>query len=191
MKARIIAGLDPAGTLAANAGRIVLVRVDELRSLAPPALVPAAATAQHDLRIAAKRLRYVLETTGFCFGAPAEAACEEARRLQDVLGEIHDADLMLPRIAAHLAALQEDDAAAVRAHAGGDPDLDPEIAARAPHRTSYRGLNVLEVYLRARRALLHDRFAERWRRSEVGGVWSGLVDVASGPIDAATGDGGV
>ena len=49
------------------------------------------------MRIAAKRLRYVLEITGPCFGPEAKAARDAAKRLQGVLGEIHDCDVMLPR----------------------------------------------------------------------------------------------
>jgi len=178
VKARAVSGLDPAGPLAANAARIVPVRIDELRSLAAGALEPDAAGTQHDMRIAAKRLRYVLEATGACFGEPAEAARVRARELQDVLGEIHDCDVLLPRVARHRRALRTIDAEAVRARAGDDPDLDPKLAARAPHRTSYRGLDVLEVYLRARRAVLFDRFVALWAETESGGTWRDLIAVA-------------
>lgn len=97
MKARRVEGLEPAAPLRPNAARIVRTRLDELRALAPAALVPSASKAQHDMRIAAKRLRYVLEIVGACFGPEADAARDAARRLQDVLGEIHDCDTMLPR----------------------------------------------------------------------------------------------
>jgi CHAD domain-containing protein len=97
MKARPVDGLDPAAPLAPNAVRIVRTRLDELRSFAPLALEPSASRAQHDMRIAAKRLRYVLEIVAPCFGAEAEAARDAAKRLQSVLGEIHDCDVMLPR----------------------------------------------------------------------------------------------
>jgi CHAD domain-containing protein len=97
VKARAVEGLDPAAPLRPNAERIVRTRLGELRSLAPAALEPSASTAQHDMRIAAKRLRYVLETAGPCFGAEAKAAREAAKRLQGVLGDIHDCDVMLPR----------------------------------------------------------------------------------------------
>ena len=99
MKARRVEGLDPAAPLRADAARIVRTRLDELRSFAPVALEPSAATAQHDMRIAAKRLRYVLEIVGPCFGPEADAARDAAKRLQGVLGEIHDCDAMLPRAA--------------------------------------------------------------------------------------------
>lgn len=97
MKARAVGGLDPAAPLRGNAAKIVGIRLDELRSFADAALDPAASDAQHDMRIAAKRLRYVLEIVGPGIGPEAGAARRAARELQDVLGEIHDCDVMLPR----------------------------------------------------------------------------------------------
>jgi CHAD domain-containing protein len=97
VKPRAVEGLDPEAPLRGNAARIVRIRLDELRSFADPALDPGAAPVQHDMRIAAKRLRYVLEIVGPCFGPEAESARRAARELQGVLGEIHDCDVMLPR----------------------------------------------------------------------------------------------
>lgn len=96
MKARRVKHLDPAASLCGNAARIVRVRLEELRSFIPAALDPGASEAQHDMRIAAKRLRYVLELTGLCFGERGAAARRGARDLQDVLGDLHDCDVMLP-----------------------------------------------------------------------------------------------
>jgi hypothetical protein len=174
MRAKRVKKLDPSAPLADNAARIVRVRMRELRDFAPEALEPEASRAQHDMRIAAKRLRYVLEATELCFGRAGPAARRRARDLQDVLGELHDCDVMLPRVERHLAELRDLDADAVRARAGEAPDLNAELAARAPHRTSYRGLEVLAVYLSARRKLLFDRFAELWAELESRGVWAAL-----------------
>ena len=55
-------------------------RLDELRGFADEALAPGAATAQHDLRIAAKRLRYVLEIVGPCIGEEAEDGAQAPPR---------------------------------------------------------------------------------------------------------------
>jgi CHAD domain len=170
MKARTVKKLDPERTLAENAARIIEVRLEEMMSFAPKALA-GKVKAQHDMRIAAKRLRYVLEVTGFCFGKPADTARRRARDLQDILGEMHDCEVMLPRVRGHLEDLQRADAEAVRTRAGEAPDLDPRLAAQAPHRTAYRGLDVLAVYLEARRELLADRFARFWRRQEETGTW--------------------
>jgi hypothetical protein len=173
VKARPVKKLDPTRSLGENAARIIRVRLDEMRSFAPKAL-GGKTKAQHDMRIAAKRLRYVLEVTAFCFGRPADTARRRARDLQDILGEMHDCDVMLPRVRDHLERLQRADAEAVRAKAGGAPDLDPRLAAQARHRTAYRGLDVLAVYLEARRQLLFDRFEAFWRRQEETGTWTRL-----------------
>ena len=170
MKARQVKKLDPDRSLGENAARIIEVRLDEMLELAPGAL-DGKTKAQHDMRIAAKRLRYVLELTGFIFGKPADTARRRARDLQDILGEIHDCDVMGPRAREHARGLQRRDAEAVRAKAGRAPDLDPRLAARAPHRTAYRGLDVLAVYLGARRDLLEDRFRAFWKRQEQTGTW--------------------
>jgi CHAD domain len=171
VKARPVKKLDPTRPLAENAARIIRVRLDELLSFTPKALDRENETEQHDMRIAAKRLRYVLEVTGFCFGRPADTARRRARDLQDILGEIHDCDVMLPRVREHLEELQSADADVVRRRAGETPDLDPKLAAQAPSRTTYRGLDVLAVYLRARRELLFDRFVAFWKRQEDTGTW--------------------
>ncbi len=179
MKAKRVKKLDPEAPLAENAARIVRVRLSELRSFGPKALDPERSRDQHDMRIAAKRLRYVLETTESCFGSAGPVARRRAKDLQSVLGEMHDCDVMLPRVERHLAELRELDADAVRARAGDAQDLDAELASRAPHRTAYRGLEVLAVYLRARRKLLFDRFAALWDDLEQRGVWDGLERAAT------------
>lgn len=99
MRARAVEGLDPDGPFREGAARIVAVRLAELRELAPAALEPAASTAQHDLRIAAKRLRYGLEVAAPCLDGAEEAERlrSRAKDLQSVLGDLHDCDVMLPR----------------------------------------------------------------------------------------------
>jgi len=174
MKARKVKGLDPQEALAENAAKIVRVRLDELRSFASTALEEERTTEQHDMRIAAKRLRYVLEATELCFGQAGVTARRRAKDLQDILGELHDCDVMLPRVEGHIAELREEDAAVVRRRAADASDLDPALAARAPHRTAYRGLEVLAVYASSRRKLLFDRFVEFWAEQERAGTWERL-----------------
>ena len=187
MKPKKVKKLDPALPLAENAARIVRVRLRELRSFAPDALDAERSGAQHDMRIAAKRLRYVLEATETSFGRAGPAARRRARDLQGVLGELHDCDVMLPRVERHLAGIRRLDADAVRARAGDAPDLDVELAAQAPHRTAYRGLEVLAVYLEARRRLLFDRFSELWRELERKGTWDALDRAATRVLREAKG----
>lgn len=183
MKARKVKKLDPRGPLSENAARILLVRLSELQAFAPQALEASESEAQHDLRIAAKRLRYVLEATGFCFGRPASTALKRAKDVQDLLGEVHDCDVMLPRLHEHRRALRLEDAEGVRRRAGDAHDLDPELASRARHRTNYRGLEVLEVYLLARRGLLFERFVALWAECESKDVWGALERAAQRELD--------
>jgi hypothetical protein len=179
VKARRVKRLDPAASLEENTARIVSVRLAEMRSFVPAALDPANPVAQHDMRIAAKRLRYILEATGFCFGKPAQTAARRARDLQGLLGDVHDCDVMLPVIDDHIGELRAEDAAAVREKAGAAYNLDPALAARARHRTAYRGLEVLTVYVQARRALLFDNFLAFWRAQEQAGTWDRLDRVVT------------
>jgi CHAD domain-containing protein len=101
MKARKVKGLDPDESFAEAAERIARVREDELRSFWPAAGDPTEGEALHDMRIAAKRLRYVLELAAPALGKRARDRAKQARELQDVLGEIHDCDVMLPLLDGH------------------------------------------------------------------------------------------
>ena len=162
MKARRVKGLDPEEPLADNAERIVRVRLDELCSFMPKAADPAEVVALHDMRIAAKRLRYVLEVTGPCFGPYAKNATKLTKDLQDLLGEIHDCDVQIPETEEFAERLQAADAAALRAAAGDADDLDPALLKQAPHARDHAGVAALLAHLRARRLLLFDSFLELW-----------------------------
>ncbi len=151
MKARKVRGLDPQTPLAENAERIVRVRLDELCGFMPRASDAAQVTALHDMRIAAKRLRYVLEVTHAVFGPYAADAIDVVKDLQEVLGEIHDCDVQLPDVLQVLADVMEEDA---RAQAAGE---DP------PHAEAYAGLVAAAVRLRADREACFAVFLERWR----------------------------
>ena len=158
MKARKVKGLDPGAPLGDNAERIVRVRLDELCSFMPRAADPAEVLALHDMRIAAKRLRYILEVTGDCFGPYAGNAVKMVKDLQDLLGEIHDCDVQLPEVAAFLEDLVAEDVATAGESAKG--------LAKAPNRRAYAGLVALQVHLRARRNALFEQFLELWRDYE-------------------------
>jgi CHAD domain len=166
MKARKVGGLDPEAALADNAERIVLVRLDELCGFMPTAADPEEVVALHDMRIAAKRLRYILEITGPCFGAYAKTATKMTKDLQDLLGEIHDCDVQVPETAAFAERLMTEDVLAIHAAAGDAEDLDPALLKDAPHARDHAGLAALQAHLRARRRLLFDRFLELWGEYE-------------------------
>jgi hypothetical protein len=169
VKARRVRGLDARASVGVNTARIVRVRLAELYSFDPAVLDPARVSELHDMRIAAKRLRYVLEITGHCFGDVGNEAESFAKDLQGMLGEIHDCDVLIPRVEQELAGLRAQDALAL---ARLSPEVDglPTVVRRAPGRTRYRGLETLAAALTARRALLHDSFVKRWQEAKDGGL---------------------
>ena len=164
MKARKVRGVDAAAPLAEGAARIIAVRLDELVAFAPKAFDPGQARALDDMRIAARRLRDVLEVAGDLFGPDAGTARERTKELQALLGDIHDCDLLEPRVLALLEDLREEDAAAVVA--GGEPR----------HADEFRGLELLIVRTRARRRQLFERFLASWTDLEREGFRARLQD---------------
>lgn len=166
MKARKVKGLDPAASLVDNARKIVATRVDELYSFDPH----GDSHELHDMRIAAKRLRYVLELTAPALGDAAARGARQAKEIQTLLGELHDCDEMLALIADHTAGLREADAEAALALAPrGASDLPATTVRSLPNRLQYRGLETLTAYFSARRDLLHARFIRKWERLDRAG----------------------
>jgi len=188
VKARKVKGLDPAESLAGNAERIVLVRLDELCGFMPQASDPDEVVSLHDMRIAAKRLRYILEITAPVFGDYAETAVRMTKDLQDLLGEIHDCDVQIPEVSEFLNGLIAADAGAIVEAAGDAADLDPAAVRQAAHRRDHAGLVALLVHLRARRDLLFARFLELWQEYERKG-YRARLEYAVSERSAAAGDG--
>jgi CHAD domain-containing protein len=139
VKARRVKGLTGDMRLDAAMERTIAVRLDELCAFMPAAADPAQVQRLHDMRIAAKRLRYVLELTDFCFGPYARKAAKRARQLQELIGEIHDCDVALPRVAELRATVAPD---------------DPAVA----------GLDAVARRLRARRDERFAAFLDLWRK---------------------------
>jgi len=189
MKARKVKGLDPDGPLPDNMRRVIIVRIDELFGFIPAALDPANVEELHDMRIAAKRLRYLLELSQPLFGQGAKKGAKVVKGLQDLLGEIHDCDELLPLVDDHVAGLRAEDAAAVVAAAAPSAkDLDPALSKDAPNRSRYRGLELLMVHTRARRDLLHTRFVREWQALEERGFRDELEE-ALRPVEPTPGPG--
>lgn len=146
MKARKVA-VDPDMSFGDALRGILQVRLDELYSF------DAGNTNDlHDMRIAAKRVRYILEAAAPVFGEPAERGVKTMRQLQDILGDINDCDELLPLVARYADRLREEDAAAAKA------------GKALPNRRKYRGLEGLRAHTVAERDRLHERFMRRWAK---------------------------
>ena len=163
VKARKVDGLDPDGALADNAERIVRVRLDELCGFMPQAADPE--RGRRAARHADRRQAAALHPRGHrprASGPYARTATKLAKDLQDLLGEIHDCDVQIPETAAFAERLLAADAARCTRPPATAPDLDPALLKQAPHARDHAGVAALQAHLRARRALLFDRFLELW-----------------------------
>jgi hypothetical protein len=177
MKASRVKGLRPGTRLGGAARRIAKQRVADLLQFDKAVRDPANVRELHDLRIAAKRLRYTLEVLGGVLGPAAAVVENEARALQDVLGEIHDCDVLAPRLRRELVQLTATDALAVAALSAGDPDLVAGALRAAPGRSVRHGVQALSVGIAARRTVLYERFLERWDALLAG---TALTDLTTG-----------
>jgi CHAD domain-containing protein len=180
VKARAVKKLRPDGTFADGARQIAKVRLDELGSFAPKALDPSNGDDMHDMRIAAKRLRYLLELSEPALGKPALEGAKVARELQDLLGEIHDCEVFIEGLERYAADLR---AADVLAAVGNAPDeaedLDPAALSNGAA-TRYRGVGRAIAYYEARRLVLHRRFAHRWTELDRNGFRDQLLGELEG-----------
>ena len=149
MKATPVEALTPEMPISNAARQIVAVRAGELFGFVPAALDEGNATALHDMRIAAKRLRYVLELVGFTLGPVAEEAQARARELQTLIGEIHDHDVLIGRVES------------LPAGSGG------------------RGVRRLALRLHSRRDSLFNAFTGLWTTIEESGLRERIVAATS------------
>jgi CHAD domain-containing protein len=175
VKASRVKGLRPGSKLGGAAQRIAKQRVADLLAFDKAVRDPANVRELHDLRIAAKRLRYTLEVLGGVLGPAAGVVEDEARALQDLLGEVHDCDVLAPRLEAELTKLVEEDARAVAALADGDPDATSRLMREAPGRTTRHGVQALAVGITARRTVLYEQFLLRWDALLAGGTLRALT----------------
>jgi CHAD domain-containing protein len=94
-KAKPIRELDCQAATGENARIIARTRLDELYSWAKYVDIPYHVRELHDLRIAAKRLRYTLEVFEDVLPAASQAVVKELSRIQDEIGALHDSDVMI------------------------------------------------------------------------------------------------
>ncbi len=89
-----------------GARSVLGVRLAEVEARRTDISGPEDSRALHDLRIAAKRLRYSLETFAVAFSpGVADAHADRVRELQDVLGRIHDLDVLERLLAGRIASM--------------------------------------------------------------------------------------
>jgi CHAD domain len=178
-KPRPVHGLDPERRLRPNARKVLAVRIDEVYSYDGLMADPANVTELHDMRIACKRLRYLLEIFAVAFPADLEPFIDEVKGLQDLLGDIHDCDVQIPMLEDHLDWLARREGAVARRLVTTAPPVPRRRSARGREddfraferelATARRGderpgVHALIGRRRRERDALHARFVGEWRR---------------------------
>lgn len=180
-KPRPIPGLDPDRRLRPNARRILAVRIAEVYHYDGRVADPANITDLHDMRIACKRLRYLLEIFQVAFPGDLSPLIDEVEGLQDVLGEIHDRDAQIPLLQDHLEWLDEREHLATRRLVAETMAQHEGMSKRARRaEATFRdfrrrldsgrraderlGVHALIARRRAERDDLYREFLDTWRR---------------------------
>jgi hypothetical protein len=94
-KAKPITGLDIHAPTEVNARIIAKTRLDEIYAWERYVDNPYHVRELHNLRIAAKRLRYTLEIFGETLPAPIAPLLKDVEQMQEELGALHDSDVMI------------------------------------------------------------------------------------------------
>lgn len=176
------AGDSDAQALRPQACQTLLQRLEQMLAFVPYVSQPDRVAELHQMRIAAKHLRYTLEVYAPVFGQDVDPYIQRARSAQSLLGHLHDFDVWL----AYLPQFLEGEAQRFEVFFG--------------HRRGFgrveRGVEYLRQECVRRRETAYQEFAAFWRQCDRDGVWEGLSRTLRGAEGAAgqkddvtTGDG--
>lgn len=167
--------------LVETARTILQFRLDELVETRASISGPSDSLQLHALRISAKRLRYSLETFAVCFpGDVAQDRADGVREMQDVLGRIHDLDvlheLLEERIVGVEAQVREEALLRVMAPAeDGQRDGRLLDLLRTDGKSDGRfGLYKVMASKADERRELYDQFVALWNQWEDAGFLAGI-----------------
>jgi hypothetical protein len=176
-KARAISGLKPQALTSTNARIIARTRLEEMEEWGRYAHDSQRSDELHNLRIAAKRLRYTLEIFLDVLPVESSSVIEEVTQIQEELGALHDSDVLVALLSLCLAQPQQSErqtdnqhAQAVKAqqqegkHLIANVDLVTHLldAHTAPTSAQRKGLERLLHDTQQQRKRQYNAFREHW-----------------------------
>jgi CHAD domain-containing protein len=121
----------------------------------------------HAMRIAAKRLRYTVEIAKPVYGPALDEILVAIKRVQTLLGDIHDGDVWLEHLDAYAAAQRRQTIAA---------------AGRAARFARLEaGINYLRQERRCHRQRVFEEMVAYWQQLQQQGFWDNLVGLLGSP----------
>lgn len=171
-KAEPISGLNAQASTRENARLIARAKMNELYKWQEHVGQPYALKELHNMRIAAKRLRYTLEIFEDVLPAECASAQKEMKQLQDELGLLHDNDVMITMLRLCLINQNGTDGQALqdeqKKHAKSflPPDLLPILltANAAPNAEERVGLEQLLRRTEQERKKHYQDFYQHWQQ---------------------------
>ena len=155
----------------AQTGRHICRRLEQLLSYQDSLRDAEDKQRHHAMRIAAKRLRYTLEIAKPVYDEQLEAIIEAVRKVQTLLGEIHDCDVWIDQLTAFAEAERKN------------------VRARFGHDGPFMRLGIGIEYLRQnRRSHRRKAFAELvacWEELIRQDMWENLFRILHAPADRA------
>lgn len=182
-KAWPVGNLDPDAPLDLNARRILRVRVGEYYSYEPIVSNPFATVDLHNLRIAAKRLRYTLELFAGVFGDDGKIQIDRVKAVQESLGNLHDLDVRIGLISDELVELTREkvaelDHALFTSHASTYRALTTAML-RPPPDDPESGLVGLLARQHAERQVIYRQFKSLWDQYTLEGMRDDLARLSA------------
>ena len=162
-------GLQRHAPIWVNLHGLVRRRVERVWALAEHLPDPARVAELHELRIQAKELRYDLEAFAECLPKRAEKSIKSFKRIQDLLGAVHDADVQAEQLLELLGSAARRQRQAVRplqGHGAAHPELEETAAAMAHEAAEVPvvGLALALADLAVARRALHGELLALWRK---------------------------
>jgi CHAD domain-containing protein len=150
-----------------RANEAIQLRLEEFLACEPCVAHPERAADLHQMRIAAKHLRYTLEVFEPLYKRALRKPIKVVKEIQDLLGEVHDCDVWQ----AYLPRFLEEERAYTQAYFG-TPDPVEEFVP---------GLQTLEEDRRQQRLRSYYTFRRFWELTQENGVWERIRKAVTPP----------
>ena len=133
---------------------------------------PSDKQGHHQMRIAAKRLRYTMEICEEPYNGRLHDIIEVVKKLQTLLGDLHDCDVWV----GHIEQFMEEELQRTREYFGYDK----------PYYLLLPGLEYLQQHRRQKRQQLFEEFVVYWKKLCDKKIWDKLISKLQEPLTSPT-----